>query len=278
MINYFVVITVFLLLNRYLGVTEGFDRNRVFLYSLAFILYGLFGLYDDLRKIIPNKNAQKLHIRAAHQFIIQLVLSGIISYYGVKLGFFNVYIPGIFELTSPVILFILSTLVITFMVNAVNITDGLDGLGAGSFLISVVALSVIGLFNNLSETLTLFALLAGAIIGYLYYNIHPARVFNGDAGTFSVGAVLTVYMLSSNLLLLMPFFGFLYLMEGGSSFIQGLSRKYLNKKILHIAPIHHHFEYIGWPETKVTMRFWLLHIFFSVAGLAAYFAIFNTFR
>lgn len=244
---------------------------RVQLLLFSIILFGLFGFYDDLRKIIPNKNAEKMHLSAKVQMVLQILMGFSISLIGVKNGLISINIPGYIDITHPYLIVLISTLAIVYMVNAINITDGLDGLGAGAFFIS--ALTLFSIVSFMPEKLFL-SILMGALIAYLYYNIYPARMFNGDTGTFAIGAALTLILLMNNLFILIPFFGFLYIADALTSLLQGLSKRYRKKSIFEIAPIHHHFEMIGWHETKVTLRFLLVHIFFSFLGLALYLEFF----
>lgn len=244
------------------------DTQQLRFLLLAFGLFGLFGLYDDFRKIIPNRNLKVAHLSAKMQLVVQIIMALIITHAGVSWKVINLGWP--FEGTPLFLVYLLITLIFVFVVNAVNITDGLDGLGAGSFLLTSGLLFLISLLERSSTTALFLSLLMGGLIGYLYYNIYPARVFNGDTGTLSVGALLVAIVISNGLLILLPTMFFLYIAEGFSSLLQGISKKYFGKKLFHIAPMHHHFEYIGWHETKVTMRFWLLHIFFAVCTLALY--------
>ncbi len=256
---------------------DGLLQNKIYLLLITFVLFGLFGLYDDLRKIIPNKYSRKLHVSANVQLFIQLILASFISYVGVyMMHALRVSIPMSNIIFNDFFTFVLSTFTLVFIANAYNILDGIDGLGSGSLIVTLLALSV--LFGSIGaevfpEQLMIWILI-GSLLGYLYYNVYPARVFNGDAGTFGVGALLAMFLLLNDLLWLAPIMYFIYIVDACTSLIQGLSKRFFNKKVFSIAPIHHAFELKGWPETKVTMRFWIANAFCSLVALAIYFIVY----
>ncbi len=244
---------------------------RSILILLVFILFGLFGLYDDIRKVLPVKGAGIVHIPARTQLLMQAFLATLVANYGISYNLFILNLPGFGRIDNYWVLLALTVFTIIAMSNSYNIYDGVDGLGAGSMLVTIVSLIAIFGVTVRYPTDTLFlAILFGALLAYLFFNIPPARLFNGDAGTFSVGAVIALLMLLNNLLFIFPVLCFMYLADAGSSFLQMLSKKYLNRRIFYIAPIHHHFEHKGWSEAKVTMRFWLVNIFFSILALGLY--------
>jgi phospho-N-acetylmuramoyl-pentapeptide-transferase len=137
--------------------------------------------------------------------------------------------------------------------NAVNISDGLDGLAGGLAAISYGAFGVIALLQEQVFLAGFCFTVVGALLSYVWFNIHPARFFMGDVGSFALGASLGVVAMLTNTLFLLPIIGIVFVLEAGSSVLQIFSKRVLGRKIFLSAPVHHHLEAIGWPETKVTM-------------------------
>ncbi len=181
--------------------------------------------------------------------------------------------------------FLLIIFVITGASNAVNLTDGLDGLAAGCLILSAFVLSIFAFFSNHLEmahylnilyiegsgeiAVYLFAL-AGASLGFLWYNGYPAQVFMGDTGSLALGGVLGVSAIVLRRELILALAGIVFVAEALSVILQVLSYRYRNKKrIFLIAPLHHHFEYKGWPETKVVIRFWIVGLLFAIIAIAS---------
>jgi len=159
--------------------------------------------------------------------------------------------------------------VVIAMSNAFNITDGMDGLSTGLMIIALSAFWVLAqpFFEVSGDVLVFIAVLIGALLAFLYFNIYPARLFMGDTGSLAFGALLGVIALMTNQVMVLPFIGGVFVAEVSSSLIQLVSLKYFNKRVFSIAPLHHHFEAKGWDETKVTMRFWLVGTLLAFVGL-----------
>jgi phospho-N-acetylmuramoyl-pentapeptide-transferase len=179
---------------------------------------------------------------------------------------------------------ILAVLVILGATNAVNLTDGLDGLAAGSSAFTFSAFTVIGfyqlrhfnLYRNpaaLDEAVVAAAML-GACAGFLWWNAAPARIFMGDTGSLGIGAAIAVLALLENVDLLLPIVGGLFVLETLSVIMQVASFRLTRRRIFRMAPIHHHFELLGWPETTVIIRFWILAGLFTALALGAFYADF----
>ena len=162
----------------------------------------------------------------------------------------------------------LFVLVVVSTANAVNITDGLDGL-AGGLCVSAFAVYALIAFIQQRYGVSAFCMtIVGGLLSYTWFNIFPARFFMGDIGSFGLGTALGVVAMITDTVVLLPVIGIIFVLEAGSSVLQITSKKLRGgKKIFKIAPIHHHFEAIGWPEAKVTMRFWILGQVASVIGL-----------
>jgi phospho-N-acetylmuramoyl-pentapeptide-transferase len=142
--------------------------------------------------------------------------------------------------------------------NAVNISDGLDGLAGGLSAIAFGYFGIIALLQGNAGIAGFCFTVVGALLSYIWFNINPARFFMGDVGSFALGTSLGVVAMLTDTLFLLPVIGLLFVVEAGSSLIQIFSKKVFKRKVFISAPIHHHFEAIGWPETKVTMRFWVI--------------------
>jgi phospho-N-acetylmuramoyl-pentapeptide-transferase len=151
--------------------------------------------------------------------------------------------------------------------NAVNISDGLDGLAGGLLTISFGTFGVIALLQGHVYLAGFCFTVVGVLLSYLWFNIFPARFFMGDVGSFAFGTSLGVVAMMTNALFLLPIIGIIFVIEAGSSLIQILSKRFLHRKVFISAPIHHHLEATGWPETKVTMRFWIIAAVAGIVGV-----------
>lgn len=234
---------------------------------LAFVGYGLLGLYDDIKKLTNVKSAF-FGMRMRHKFIIQWIIAfiiGFIFYY--KLGYSFVFIRGIGLVSLGFLTIPLAAFVIVAFANASNITDGLDGLASGLFLICLVAFLGIST-QRLDPSLGIFvAILMGAVGSFLYFNIYKARIWLGDVGSLSLGAALAVIGLLTGKTLALVIIGGFFVLEASSSLIQMISKKFFHKKVFTVAPLHLLLQNRGWEEPKIVMRAWLIGFFFAVVGL-----------
>lgn len=248
-----------------------FDEIKIILFS--FIFFSLLGLYDDLNKIFFWKKNKFFGLRFRHKLIIEIILAAIISYWlysSLKIKF--IYIPffGVFNIGIFYPFF--ATFVIVAFANAVNITDGLDGLSTGCLMIALFSfLAIARSIIDIPISLFLSAWLGG-IIAFLYFNIYPARIFLGDTGALSFGATLAVIGLILGKAFALVIIGGVFVLESLSSLIQLLGKKYLTRKIFPVAPFHLYLQLKGWPEPKIVMRLWLIQIIFSLFGLMIAFA------
>lgn len=234
----------------------------------TFLSFGILGFLDDFKKIFTLKESSFFGLRFRHKFIIELILSLIISY----MLFFNlkiniVYVPffGVFNISYFYILF--SSFVIIAFANAVNITDGLDGLASGILLFTLFGFWVISRTILDVPTSLFIAAWIGGLIAFLYFNIYPARIFLGDTGSLSFGATFAVIGLILGKAFALPIIGGVFIIEIGSSFIQIIGKKYLKRKLLPVAPFHLYLQHKGWEEPKIIMRLWLISIIFVIFGL-----------
>ncbi|MFH0751369.1 MAG: phospho-N-acetylmuramoyl-pentapeptide-transferase [Chloroflexota bacterium] len=164
---------------------------------------------------------------------------------------------------------------IVAMSNGVNLTDGLDGLAGGILVISFVAFLIIALLNSPAQPnlAVLCALLIGALLGFLWFNAHPAQIFMGDAGSLSMGATLAVIALITGQILILPLIGVIFVVETLSVVLQvGYFKLSGGKRIFRMSPLHHHFELGGWPEIKITLRFWIIAILAALLGITLFLA------
>ncbi|MFH1864159.1 MAG: phospho-N-acetylmuramoyl-pentapeptide-transferase [bacterium] len=248
-------------------------KGEIGVIFFTFISFGLLGALDDLVKTFgkPNKGIFGLAFGLSrwHKFILQWVLGFIIGYLIYhKLGIQILHIPMVGKTLNLGYWYIpFAAFVIVTFVNAVNITDGLDGLACGLLLICLLAFGIIAA-GSLDTPLSIFITLwVGALVAFLYFNVWPARIFLGDAGAMSFGAMLAVIGLLTGSIIALFVIGGIFLMEISSSAIQILGWKILKKPIFPLAPIHHSFLAIGWEEPKIVMRAWLAGIMLAIFGL-----------
>lgn len=229
----------------------------------------LIGLVDDYLNVrrIGSKGGG---LRERHR----LISYGLIAVIGAwwfysKLGWEHLHVPffGTYEIGLWYIPFFLLVIVATS--HSVNVTDGLDGLSGGTLLSALGAYGVIAWSQGRTDLATLCAVLVGALMGFLWFNINPAEVFIGDTGAMSLGTVLGVVALMTNQPLLLLIIGLPFVVESLSVIIQVASKKLRKgKKIFKSAPLHHHLQAIGWSEPKIVMRFWMISLALSGVGVA----------
>jgi len=179
---------------------------------------------------------------------------------------------------------LMAVLIFVGFTNAVNLTDGLDGLAAGSSAFTFVAFTVIGFYQLKHEVMyrnpasldeaVMAAAMIGACTGFLWWNAAPARIFRGDTGSLGIGAAVAVLALLENVDLLLPIIGGLYVLETLSVIVQVTSYRLFGRRVFRMAPVHHHFELLGWPETTVIVRFWILAGLFTALSLGVFYGDF----
>jgi phospho-N-acetylmuramoyl-pentapeptide-transferase len=234
---------------------------------LTFVGFGALGFYDDFRKLV-NGHGGFFGLRFRHKFIIQCILALLVaSILYFKLGYSFIFIRG-FGLAFMGFLFIpFAAFVIVAFSNAFNIADGLDGLASGLLLICLAAFLAIT-SNQLDQPLGIFiAVLMGSVGAFLYFNIYKARIWLGDVGAMSLGAVLAVIGLLTGKIIALAFIGGVFVLEIASSLIQIISKKFFHKKVFPVSPFHLLLQRFGWNEPKIVMRAWLLGFLFAILGL-----------
>lgn len=263
---------VFVIATCLVTVMFNLSRSGTWLPLAAFVGAALVGLLDDFINIrgagggVAGLSSKiKLLLTTAVAFI-----GGLFFYY--KLDVSSIHVP-LMETNWEIgwLIVPLFVLVVVATANAVNISDGEDGLAGGlastAFAVYAVIAALEGRFAVAGFCLTI----VGTLLSYTWFNINPARFFMGDVGSFALGTALGVVAMITDTVLLLPIIGLVFVAEAGSSAIQILSKKLRKgKKVFKIAPIHHHFEALGWPETKVTMRFWVIGQVSGVLGLIVF--------
>ena len=202
----------------------------------------------------------------------------------------EVYIPGVdLELDLWWVWFLLLFLIVAGAANGVNLTDGIDGLAAGTGMIALITFTAINIFtfirlgqrdlprDDFLDMAILGGALIGAVIGFLWYNAFPAEVIMGDTGSMAIGGTLAAFAVMTNTELLLLLIGGIFLIEALSVILQVVSFKYWGRRIFLIAPIHHHFEMKAWSETKIMVRFWIVCAILCASGFALFYRDFLQF-
>ena len=241
------------------------------------------GLYDDWQKI-SRKRPEGLSAR--YKFLLltlAVVLADVLAvrYVGVTQTVLVPYFdrslvlgPGVLGIT---LFSVFLLLVIAGTTNAVNLTDGLDGLAAGAAAIALLAYTAIAFLERQYDVAVICGAMVGAIVGFLWYNSHPADIFMGDTGSLAIGGVLGAAAVLTKTELLLPIVGGLFVVEALSVIVQVFVFKLTGRRVFKMAPIHHHFEFLGWDENKVVVRFWIAQAAFSSVGFFLYYIfLYNT--
>ncbi len=276
--------------------------NRfIWLAMFSIIAFGAIGFADDYLKIVHKQNLgltarAKLMLQGISSFVIAVVLIGFQFKGGYSTHLIVPFLkrfhpdlvisglqhnPYLWPLAfAPFVIFIV--LVITFSSNAVNLTDGLDGLAIGCTVVAAGALTVLtyvsghAIFASYLELtylprvgeLGIFCgAMVGSAIGFLWYNAHPAEIFMGDVGSLALGGAIATVAVIVKQELLLPFIGGIFVIEGVSVILQVGSYKLRKKRIFKMAPLHHHFELMGWSESKIIVRFWIASLVFALFAL-----------
>lgn len=259
---------IFILSVTIVTLSFNFSRGQTLLPLVAMLGAGAVGLLDDIINILGfGRGVAGLRSYVKFGLITLVALIGGWYFY-FKLGYDTINIPFI---ENPVLIGILLiplfVLVVVATSNAVNITDGLDGLAGGLLTSSFLAYALISFLQGHFGIAAFCITIVGALMSYTWFNIYPARFFMGDVGSFALGTSLGVVAMLTDTVFLLPIIGGMFVLEAGSSLLQVLSKKILKRKIFKVAPLHHHLEALGWPETKVTMRFWIVGQIFAVIGV-----------
>ena len=242
------------------------DRAETWLPLAALLGGGIVGLIDDVINV-RGLGGGVGGLRSSLKFTLIILIGAVLGwFFYAKLGIDSFHVPFYGELSIGWLIVPLFAFAVVATGNAVNISDGLDGLAGGLLALSFATFGTIALLQGNSLLAGFCFTVVGALLSYLWFNIHPARFFMGDVGSFAYGVALGVVAMLTDTLLLLPVIGLLFVLEAGSSLIQIVSKKFFKRKVFISAPVHHHLEAIGWPETKVTMRFWVIACVMSFVG------------
>lgn len=239
---------------------------ELFLIMLVTLGYGLIGFLDDFIKIAFKRN---LGLTSKQKLLGQLLVATIFYYFVMKSGLSTIVTIPIIDVSIdfhwlyfPFILFIM-----VGASNGVNLTDGLDGLLAGVSSIAFGAYTLVAISLSKYDIAIFTAAVVGALLGFLVYNAHPAKVFMGDTGSLALGGAIAATAVLTKTEILLGIIGGIYVIETLSVMIQVISFKTRGKRVFRMSPIHHHFELLGWSEWKVVTRFWFVGLIFAALGV-----------
>lgn len=236
---------------------------------LTLLLVGAVGAGDDYLNATTGEG-----IRIRQKLLWQIVVAFAIAYqvqstYAIH----TLTVPFVGDVPiEPWVYILFAAFTIVATTNGVNFTDGLDGLAGGTLIFAFVAYMIIALLGGQTNLAILCALLIGALLGFLWFNVHPAQIFMGDSGALAMGATLAVVSLITGQILLLPLIGIIFVLEVGSDILQIGYFKMTRKRIFKMAPLHHHFELSGWDEEKITMRFWIVGVLAAMLGVTFFFS------
>ena len=252
-------------------ITGNLSRSETWLPLAAMAGAGLIGLFDDIVNI-KSLGRGIAGLRVKIKSLLLLIVATIGGWwFFAKLGVNSIDVPFWGSIHIGWLIVPLFVLVVFATANAVNITDGLDGLAGGLAVIAFSAYAAIAFIEQKYGIAGFCMTVAGALLSYTWFNIYPARFFMGDVGSFALGTALGVVAMLTDTVLILPIIGAVFVLETGSVLIQVASKKLrAGKKIFKVSPLHHHFEASGWPETKVTMRFWIIGQVAAFAGLIVF--------
>ncbi len=254
-----------------IGVWDFISRAETYLPLAALGIAALLGLFDDLLGVFRiGPFGGGLKIRHKLVTYTALGLLGAWWFYFI-LEKTTIEIPFYGDIDFGWLYFPIFALVIIATTFSANETDGLDGLLGGVSLFAFAAYTAIAFANGQYHLATLSGAIVGTILAFLWFNIHPAKFFMGDTGSMALGMTLGVMAMLTNTVLLLPLFFIVPVIESVSVLIQMISKKLFKKKVFLSTPIHHHFEALGWPESQVTMRFWIISVVGAGLGLAIFF-------
>lgn len=244
------------------------SRKQTWLPLFFLVATGILGLFDDVMSVRGWGSNKGGGMRFVERFwwIFVIALAGGWWFYS-KLGWDQIHIPSVGDFNIGIWYIPLFIFVILFTAFSSNETDGLDGLNAGVLTMAFAAFAIIAFSQNKVNLASFCVAVAGALLAFLWFNVYPARFFMGDTGAMSLGTTLGVVALLTDSVVVLFFIVFIYVLESSSAIVQMTSKKYFKRKVFLAAPIHHHFEAMGWPEPKITMRAWVFTAVTVTIGL-----------
>ncbi|MFA7169834.1 MAG: phospho-N-acetylmuramoyl-pentapeptide-transferase [Candidatus Paceibacterota bacterium] len=243
------------------------NRSETFLPIGLMLLAAAVGMLDDLMgvfKIGPKGGGLSMKDRLLLYIFVAVV--GAYWFY-FKLGWDMIHIPAVGDFSIGILYIPLFIFIIVATSFSLNETDGLDGLAGGVILPALAVLCAFAFLQGKVELAMFCAAIIGTLLAFLWFNIPPARFFMGDTGSMALGVTLGTVAMLTNSFLILPFIGFILVVESLSVIVQLLSKKIRHKKVFLSSPIHHHFEALGWPECKIVMRFWIISYVMCAIGL-----------
>lgn len=245
------------------------DRGQTWLPLVGFLGGAFVGVIDDVINIFGSGRGAA-GLRGPVKFLLITAVGVALGwFFAVKLGWTTILIPFVGNIEIGILgMILIFAFAVVATSNAVNITDGLDGLSGGITMMAYAAFGVIAFFQGNVYLFGFCMTIVGWLLAYVWFNVPPARFMMGDTGSFALGAGLGVVAMMSNSFLLLPIIGLVFVVETSSSLIQLCSKKFFHRKVFISAPLHHHLEAKGWGEAKIVMRFWI------VAGVCAILGIF----
>jgi phospho-N-acetylmuramoyl-pentapeptide-transferase len=247
------------------------SREETYIPLAALLLGAIIGMFDDVLGILgkgPHGGGLNLRLKLLLYTGISILTA---SWFYFKLDWHLVYIPLIGNVDFGFWYFIFFIFVIVATAFSANETDGLDGLLGGVMLFAFGALAVVAFIIHKYYLATMIASLLGGLLAFLWFNIYPAKFFMGDTGSMSLGITLGIIAMLTHTEFFLPFFGLILVGESLSVIIQTISKKIYHRKIFLSTPIHHHFQGKGWPESQITMRFWIISSVAVMVGLVIFF-------
>ena len=244
----------------------------------AQLLVGLLGAFDDY---LNARTGQGIRAR---QKLLWLTIVAVVAAYQIQSTYNlqGIRVPFVGDVAiDPLVYVLFAAFAIVATSNGVNITDGLDGLAGGTLIFSFVAFMLIALLNVPTQPNVAFlcATIIGALMGFLWFNVHPAQIFMGDSGSLALGAALAIISLITGQILVLPLIGIVFVIETGSVLVQIAYFKATGgKRLFRMSPIHHHFELLGWDEEKITLRFWIIAILAGLVGVTLFLASIDLLR
>jgi phospho-N-acetylmuramoyl-pentapeptide-transferase len=241
--------------------------------TLVFV--GGLGAFDDYL------NARTGEGISARQKMLWLVVVAVVAAYQIQNTYAidRIAVPFLGTvMIDPWVYIVFAAFAIIAAANGVNLTDGLDGLAGGTLVFAFVAFLLIALLNEPTQPnlAVLCALLVGGLLGFLWFNVHPAQIFMGDSGSLALGATLAVTALITGQILILPFVGFVFVIETLSVVLQvGYFKLTKGRRIFRMSPLHYHYELAGWDEEKITLRFWIVGIIAGLVGVTLFLASIN---
>ncbi|EKQ56898.1 MULTISPECIES: phospho-N-acetylmuramoyl-pentapeptide-transferase [unclassified Clostridium] len=243
------------------------SKEMIILYS--FLAFGFIGFLDDILKIIHKDN---LGLRAAQKMILLIIFSLALAWYGYNYVGTDIIFPfgsKDFRLNLGILYIPFIIIYYAAVTNAVNLTDGIDGLATSVTVIVLTFFAIVGFRTHNSEVAIFALALAGALLGFLKFNAFPAKIFMGDTGSLALGGAIGTIALMLKMELFVVIVGGIYLIETLSVIIQVTSFKLTGKRVFKMSPIHHHFEHLGWSEVKIVTVFSIITAILCVVGFIA---------